>query len=211
MTLNFASLDAFHLAEDYLLQERRRLELAHACGAMLMLERAFEATPLACKVSWSVEFGDFETSLVARAPDGREAEVSSIVASLDCDWDAPEDDSTPDGSMIKAIRRLNLGAAYGQEREVAKSFSFLTVDEANALDGPFKDAMSYLSRHAPNLSYRALAAEEPAMISRADAPGLARQLGWPEAAAMIEAARLSASLSSPPGPEDASPRGGLAL
>jgi hypothetical protein len=206
MTIDFSSLESFQASQEALLQEARRLELAHACGGLLMLERAFEAVPIASRVEWELEFGDYRMELFVRAPDGREATPGSVINSLELAAVPPAPPPPPDDTgIVAAMRRLNLGS-FGVDRadlEVAASFSFLTPEAANDLDALFREATRHLERFAPQLSCQTHAERQGAIeLLSSDAPGLARQLGWHQAAAMIEASRVDRSLHPSAKPRD---------
>lgn len=204
MDIDLSSLDAFEASRPALLEEGRRIELAHACGGLLMLERAFADTPIASRLEWELEFGDYQARLILQAPDGREAQASSVCASLEMAAAPPapplSDLHDLDG-VADAMRRIDLSFLYGCDPAVAQSFSFLTQEQAFALDAPFAEAARYWERFAPALSLKTHASlNHPISLSRSNAPGLARQLGWHEAAAMIEAGRVARDI--PPAPAD---------
>lgn len=174
------SLQSFRAFEDGLAQVEARAELARCCGALLMLEQAFDRHPESVSVKLDGDHeGGFFCHVQVRGPSGLVADAKAAARAMG---------ETVPGSRLHNPALAAEFVAWGPER-------------LRALNRTFEDAARYWHSYAPCL-FGAHALERA--IERSDAAGLARQLGLDEAAAAIESARLGAQAA--PGQASASPR-----
>lgn len=173
-----SSLEDFSLFEPGLEAAWQRLALARAAGAALMLEAAFERHPHALSSHPSGDFdGGFDLALALLGASGKERDAKTALRALSIGLDDP--------------------ASCWADEELARDFEASGSEGLRAAIEAFEAPYSYLLRWAPAIFWNRAA---DVRLVRACAPGLARQLGLPEVASCIEAARLARDCRGVPRP-----------
>lgn len=195
--LPMADLDDFAAAKPRLDRLREALETACACGALLKLEKAFKRNPCASAVSVSFNYESiYDVRAVLVSPSGLEADSNDVALAL-----LNRDEATGQGASGGRLASI---PSSMRRPDLAQAFSEFSLEAISKIEEELRDAMLLFSWRAPDLFGSKVAPACP--LRNGTAVEIARAAGLHEAAAIIEASRISKSSARPDAAKASPPR-----
>lgn len=186
-TIDFSSCASFALSEERLARVDADLQLAQACGGLLLMEAAFAAHSFVQSARASTDYeGGYLFELDIASPSGRCARARDVLMAL---YEAREqpDPANPDAELQ--------APPSWSDAELADAFCALDTEPIEQAEQALRAAFDHIYYNARELFYRNVM-EAP--FTPADAVALARMAKLDAAAAILERARLGAHAAAAP-------------
>lgn len=190
--LPLSNLADFTAAQPLLDRRLEALEKAWACGALLMLEHAFELNPCAVAVTASSDFeGGLDVLVLVRSNSGVEAYSNDVALAL-INRDTEIESGESSAKLVSALRSMQRPELISDRRsmqrpELVDAFSELGFDAIDQAETALREAMQFFVWRAPGL-FHSKVASFPILCGTA--VDIGRSVGLNESASMIECSRL---------------------
>jgi hypothetical protein len=187
--IDFSGADAFLLSKPLLDEHRARMELAQACGGLLMLEEAFRDFPVADEVWAKTDYeGGYFLEMLIATPTGSLAQADSVLLAL---YEKNESNATIQPGIVDCF---DPDSARAGRRSLADLFPTESlachIENIEQAEHAFKAALNHIHHQARSLFYDHFCGVH---FKRGDAPSLALLAGLSDAASLIERARIEPS------------------